>query len=427
MTSAQSRTTAKGPLMERLPPETFEIPLAEIRRGYRSAIYFNRAKEIARRHPQEDSAGVLMQVFQKNEGILCGMDEALGILKTCSGHWRNDELAQMTFDSYMSVKLLLRQLALSPNKDERYERAHQLMLLEEELNGMWVPGWDLLEVEACYDGTEIVPWEPVMHIRGPYSAFAHLESVYLGVLARRTLVASNTARVVDAANGKPVLFFADRFDHWANQGGDGYAAYVGGATGFASDAMGAWWGESGMGTMPHALIAFFDGDTIAACRAFHEIYPDVPLIPLVDFNNDCADTAEMCYHEFGDALWGVRLDTSENMVDASIYGASHAYGTLWTPQHQMGDFKPTGVNPQLVHNVRSMLDGAGGKDVKVVASGGFNPEKINTFEEMGVPVDAYAVGESLLLGSNSFTADVVEPTGKAGRWHRESSFMERVH
>src|SRR5690606_13014262 len=128
---------------------------------------------------------------------------------------------------------------------------------------------------------ELEPWEPVMHIRGRYSSFAHLESVYLGVLARRTLVATNTRRVVDAANGKPVLFFADRFDHWSTQGGDGYAAHVGGASAVASDAMAAWWGEKGMGTIPHALIAMFDGDTVAATRAFHESFPDTDLIALV--------------------------------------------------------------------------------------------------------------------------------------------------
>src|SRR5206468_1616774 len=95
------------------------------------------------------------------------------------------------------------------------------------------------------DGDRVDAWEPVIEITGPYRLFAHLESVYLGVLARRSLVASNVRRVVDAAGGKPVLFFADRFDHWATQGGDGYAAFVGGAEGFGERVWGVRLDTSG--------------------------------------------------------------------------------------------------------------------------------------------------------------------------------------
>lgn len=394
----------------RLPVETFDIPAAEIRRGYRSAIYFNRAKTIAAATPGLDNAGVVMQVFQKTPGaVLCGIDEALAILRVGTGRWINERNAEVTFDRYMQYKLAAR----GAGSQERIDALRQLVQMEQVLDSMWRSEFDQLTVTALRDGDGIDAWEPAAHIKGRYSSFAHLESVYLGVLARRTLVATNTRRVVDAANGKPVLFFADRFDHWTNQGGDGYAAKIGGATGFASDAMASWWGERGIGTMPHALIAFHHGNIIETCEAFQKHYPDTNLIALVDFWNDCVTEALACAEAFGDQLYGVRLDTSENLVDASI-------------AYSMGDFKPTGVNPRLVENVRDALDRAGHQHVKILVSGGFNPQKIALFEAAQVPVDSYAVGSSLLHGSNDFTADIVHPVAKQGRWVRESNRLRTV-
>jgi nicotinate phosphoribosyltransferase len=113
----------------------------------------------------------------------------------------------------------------------------------------------------------------------------------------------------------------------------------------------------------------------------------------------------------------VRLDTSETLVDISVIP-------------QMGTFKPTGVNPQLVWNVRRALDRDGFTHVKIVVSGGFTVEKIRQFEEQGVPVDAYGVGSSLFQGRFDFTADVVmvegKPCAKVGRSYRPNARLERV-
>ena len=138
---------------------------------------------------------------------------------------------------------------------------------------------------------------------------------------------------------------------------------------------------------------------------------------LVDFENDSVRTALEVADALGDDLWGVRLDTSERLVDRS----------LW---QEMGDFKPTGVNPVLVERVRAALDGAGHKHVRIVASGGFEAAKIRHFEELGAPVDAYGVGSSLVRGENDFTADVVmldgRPCAKAGRRLNPNPRLERV-
>ena len=132
---------------------------------------------------------------------------------------------------------------------------------------------------------------------------------------------------------------------------------------------------------------------------------------LVDWENDSVRTALEVAEALGPKLWGVRLDTSEDLVDRSLF-------------EEMGGFKPVGVNPRLVENVRGALDEAGYPDVRIVASGGFTVERIREFEAAGVPVDAYGVGSSLIRGDNDFTADVVLRRRTAVREGGKTLFAE---
>jgi nicotinate phosphoribosyltransferase len=310
-----------------------------------------------------------MQIFQKKDSWLGGMDEAIAILKLCS------------------------------------------------------EDWDELTVHALYDGDAIEPYETVMTIDGDYTLFAHLETLYLGVLARRTLITSNVVRVVEAANRKPIIFMPARHDHHRVQTGDGYAAYVAGIItgaeiGVTTDEQASWWGGRGIGTVPHSLIASYGGNTVLAASKFAELAPDgMHVTVLVDFENTSVETALDVARALGDRLWGVRLDTSESLVDFSLV-------------EEMGDFRPTGVNERLVRKVRDALDADGFERVKIVVSGGFTAEKIRAFEQHGVPVDAYGVGSSLIRGANDFTADVVltdgRPSGKFGRRLRANERLDIV-
>src|SRR5699024_2022884 len=111
-----------------------------------------------------------------------------------------------------------------------------------------------------------------------------------GIFARRTSVATNVYNVAKAARvsgvQKPVMFMGDRDDHFTQQAGDGYAAFIGGSTAQATHAMNEWWCKEGMGTMPHALIQMFKGYIVAATKAYYEVYPEDELMTLVDYNND---------------------------------------------------------------------------------------------------------------------------------------------
>jgi len=351
----------------RLPPEIFELPVEKMREGYYTDAYFNHTRQVLLEDGRRPR--VVMQVFQKRDAYLGGIDEAIAVLKLCAADW------------------------------------------------------DDLTVHALYDGDEIAPYEPVLTIEGDYTGFAHLETVYLGVLGRRTLITTNVVGVLEAANGKPIIFMPARHDHHRVQTGDGYAAYIAGRIvgteiGVTSDAQASWWGGRGIGTVPHALIGSYGGNTVLAASKFVEhADPDIHVTVLVDFENDSVGTALEVARALGPRLWGVRLDTSEKLVDRS----------LWD---EMGDFDPRGVNEQLVRKVREALDRDGFEHVKIVVSGGFTAERIRAFEERGVPVDSYGVGSALIRGENDFTADIVmtdgRPSAKVGRHYRENTRLELV-
>ncbi len=401
-------------MKERLPTHVFDLPIQEMRRGYRSDIYFWREKVALETHDLHPR--ITMQVFQKGHGVLCGIDEAIAVLRVASGRYSNYDKAYKLFDRLLEKKREAREVFLT-DKKAYLEAVSARVEISEELDSLWESGFEELDIDALHDGDAVKPLETVLHITGDTSLFAHLETIYLGILARRTRVATNVRNVVDAANGKRVLYFPARFDHWAVQGGDGYAAHIGGAHGVSTEAQGEWWGARAAGTVPHALIAAVGGNTVEAVRIFGETYPDVNLVALTDFDNDNIATALECARALGDRLWGVRLDTAENMVDKSILP-------------RMGEFKPTGVVPELVFLMREALDENGYQHVKIIVSGGFDPEKIAAFEELEAPVDAYGVGSALLCGAYDFTADVVlldgEPCAKAGRRFRENERLRRV-
>lgn len=326
--------------------------------------------------------------------------------------------------------------------------------------GRFVNTYDQLEVEAVHDGAMVrydgnpLNVRPVLKVRGRYRDFALLETPTLGALTRATRIATNVYTVLGAARGKPVLFFPARFDAHEVQAADGYAyniavqrfnldnghdvgAYI------STDAQGDWWGGLGGGTVAHAAIAAFLGDTVECMLAFAATRPvEIPRIALIDFDNDCVGTTLAVmdalfarYRELTDAgqhaearrytLFGVRPDTSGTLRDQSV------------PPLGQKDLD-MGVTPRLVFYLRQAIDDAWRRwdlppawveraqawchTTKIVVTGGFSPRKIRRFEELGVPADIYGVGSALFSNSdeegtnNDFTADIVR-VRVADAWH----------
>jgi nicotinate phosphoribosyltransferase len=431
----------------RLGPDVFKLDVERMRAGWYSDRYFVNIQRILARFAAEglhyngadpyqvppdvdvDSVRVgdievEMQWFPRREPwtLVCGVDKALAMLRACTGY----------FDAA----------------------------------GEWHDTADRLQVWAVQDG-DVAPYagdptdvSPVIRVRGRYRDFAVLETATLGALTRSSRTATNVYDILDAAAGKPVLFFPARFDAHEMQAMDGYAYHIAvrryaednpqRATDsrVSTDAQGDWWGGAGGGTVAHSAIACFLGDAPATMVAFAEsLDPAIPRIALVDFRNDCVgDTVRTM-----DALWprwlaakragdehearrfvleGVRPDTGGKMRDVSV--------------PPTGDPRSdNGVNERLVRILRDAMDAAWMRwnvpaeweetarawcrAVGIIATGGFRPEKIRRFEANGAPVDAYGVGSWCFRNDDEtttdFTADIVRvkvngewiPMAKAGR------------
>ena len=347
---------------KRIDSALFALPADQIRAGTYSDASLNAGRAALRAVGR--AARVTWQVSARNAGWLGGIDEAIALLRLCSDDF------------------------------------------------------GALDVHALYEGDRVETWDSVLVVEGDYAGFAHLETLVLGTIARRTRLCTNLRTLVEAARPKPVYYLGARSDHALLQPGDGLSAHVAGAASVSTEAHGALTGKPGAGTISHALIAAFGGDTVAATLAAAAVTPaEVRLIALVDYENDSVATSVAVARALEGRLWGVRLDTSDYMVDRSVVP-------------QMGAFRPTGVNTALVWNVRNALDAEGFGDVKIVVSGGFTLARIRAFEEDGVPVDAYGVGSSAHEGRWDVTADVVrvdgQPQARAGREARTNVRLERV-
>ena len=345
---------------KRLPSSVFKLPVRKIKAGWYSDKYFVRTKQVLKR--DRNHSRILMQIFTRKPGYACGIDEAIAVLKLCADRPRR------------------------------------------------------LKIKALFDGDKIRSMETVMTIEGDYSTFAHLETVYLGIIARRSAICTSVKKVVDAAWPRKVLFFPARFDHFSVQTGDGYAAFISGALGVSTDANAAWWGAKGMGTVPHGVIAAYGGDTVKACLAFDKHLPkNIKRVALVDFENHSVKTSLDVAHTLRKRLYAVRLDTANDIADKSS-------------KRKDRDFR--GVTPELVRNVRSALDRDGFRYVRIIISCGFDEGKIKRFKRLKVPFDMVGVGSALFRDKMDFTADVVlregKPCAKVGRKYNPNPRLKEI-
>jgi nicotinate phosphoribosyltransferase len=248
-------------------------------------------------------------------------------------------------------------------------------------------------VEALADGDIITPKEVVMRIRAPYRAFGLFETAFLGIMAQSTGWATAARECVEAAAPEPVISFGARHVHPEVSDTLDYAAVIGGCVGASTPAGARLAGLAPTGTMPHSLVLIF-GDTVKAAQAFDRHMPlDVPRVVLVDTFRDEAEEALRVAEALGDRLYGIRLDTPSERGR---------------------------VTPELVLECRARLDQAGYTHVKIIVSGGLDPDRIRIFKEAGAPVDSFAVG-SYIAGAKpiDFTGDLKEidgrPIAKRGR------------
>ena len=229
---------------------TFSIP-PSVLSGDTADVYFARTKIVLEQ--EKRNPVVTMEIFPSKEGVLCGMNEVLTLLRR----------------------------VLPPDA------------------GVW----------ALDEGESMSAKEVVLRITAPYLTFGLYETAILGILASCSGWATAARACVEAAQGRPVISFGARHIHPKVADVMYYAAMVGGCVAASTPAGSRLMERNPSGTMPHALILIM-GDTVEAALAFdRHMPPDVPRIVLVDTFKDEAEESLRVARAMGKRLWGVRLDT----------------------------------------------------------------------------------------------------------------------
>ena len=239
---------------------------------------------------------------------------------------------------------------------------------------------DAIPPGRCFDGG------PVMRIEGPYLDFARLETALLGFLSHASGIATAARRVREAAPNSPVLSFGARHVHPSMAAVVERSALLAGLDGFSHVAAGDQIDREASGTMPHALLLCFGrGQQEAAWQAFDAAAgAETQRIALCDTFSDEVDESLRAADALGDALDGVRLDTTGS---------------------RRGDFR------HIIREVRWELDAAGHDDVDIFLSGGLGVDDLRELRDVA---DGFGVGSTI---SNAdpidFALDIVHVDGEA--------------
>ncbi len=248
------------------------------------------------------------------------------------------------------------------------------------------------DLDALPEGTVFFPDEPVLRVAAPLPQAQLVETRLINLVHFQTVVASKAARLVLAAQGKPLIDFGLRRAHGAEAGLlAARASYVAGFAGTATLAAGIDFGIPVKGTMAHSFIQAHDDET-AAFENFARSRPR-DLVLLID-TYDTERAAERVVKlapklaRDGIAISGVRIDSGDLGEQA--------------------------------RRVRAILDRGGLRHVTIVASGGLDEDQILALRD--APIDAFGVGTALTTASDAPALDCAYKLQEyAGRPRRKRS------
>lgn len=220
------------------------------------------------------------------------------------------------------------------------------------------------------EGTVVFPGEPLVKVKGPILQAQMLETALLCTINHQSLIATKTARIVRAAEGRPVMEFGAR----RAQGFDASvlgarAAYIAGVAGTSCTICGQHFGVPLSGTMAHSWVMLFD-DEFEAFASYARSYPDktLLLVDTYDVLKSGIPNAIRCAKEvlepMGKRLFGIRIDS--------------------------GDLT------YMTQKSRQMLDEAGLTDCKITVSNALDEYLIRDLINQGACIDSFGVGERLI-------------------------------
>jgi nicotinate phosphoribosyltransferase len=219
---------------------------------------------------------------------------------------------------------------------------------------------------AVPEGTPLFAGEPMLTIRAPMIEGQIPETYLLSTITFQSLIATKAARLAEASGGREVVEFGTRRAHTPEAGVLGArAAYIGGCIGTSNALTGMRYGIPVFGTAAHSWVLSFPSE-LESFRQLQTLLGEhtVQLIDTYDTLEGARRTAEL-----GRPLWGVRLDSGDIV--------------------------------SLARKVRAILDEAGLKDAKIMASGDLDEYKIRDIVAAGAPVDAFGVGTELATSGDA--------------------------
>ncbi len=243
------------------------------------------------------------------------------------------------------------------------------------------------DVHAVPEGTTIFADEPIIEVVAPLPQAQLVETFLLNQVSFQTMVASKAARVVAAAEGRPVVEFGLRRLHGTDAGMKAArAAYIAGVGATSNVLAGMVYGIPVAGTMAHSYIATHDSE-LDAFRAFATQYPDSILLV------DTYDTIEGVRNV-------IRLAKDAD-TDFRVRAVRLDSGDLAT----------------LAAATRELLDDAGLDHVEIFASGNLDEYRIAELVRGGAPIDGFGVGTRMGVSADHPSLDtaykLVEYAGRS--------------
>lgn len=229
------------------------------------------------------------------------------------------------------------------------------------------------DVWAIPEGTPIFPNEPLITVKGPAIQAQFIETMILLTVNHQSLIATKANRIVEAAQGRPVMEFGSR----RAQGYDGAiygarAAYIGGCAGTACAISDRDFGVSALGTMAHSWIQLFPTE-LEAFRAYAKVYPD-----------SCT----------------LLIDTY-SVLKSGVPNAITVFKELEAQGHKgVGVRIDSGDIAYLSKKARKMFDEAGLDYIKIVASNSLDEFIIRDLIVQGAKIDSFGVGERLVTSKS---------------------------
>ncbi len=225
-------------------------------------------------------------------------------------------------------------------------------------------------IDGYREGELFFPGSPVLTVSGSFAQAAVLETFVLSVLNHDSAIASAAARMVLAADGRPLVEMGGRRTHEQAAVAAARAAWLAGFAGTSNLAAGQQYGIPTMGTAAHSFTLLHDDEPAAFAAQVAAAGPGTTL--LVD-TYDIARGIENAVAAAGTGLGAVRIDS--------------------------GDL------PVLARRAREQLNALGATGTKILLSGDLDEFSIAAFG--AAPVDSFGVGTSLVTGSGAPTAGFV--------------------